>query len=220
MPNVGIVILHRLNELVDFLLPFYLIVAIGIIALLVVVDKNKQNRNEPVDYTYHKKASAKDSTDSDDWKLKFSGKWIKIERENMYEFLIFNGVSSFLANMAKDKSSENVFTINKVNDDLYTFALVMTGIPPGEIHTCTIGKDSANPGKLDNQVDSKGKVVNISIYAIEETKSIQIELFYVVEEKRVITIRTIREDGLMNMRGDMIKKDGTSQYYTAVYKKA
>jgi len=133
--------------------------------------------------------------------------------------LIFNGAPSFLANIAKDQYSEHVITINKVNSEAYTISLVMTGAPPGEIPTCAIGNDSSNPGKLDNHVD-KGKRVNISIYAIEETKSIKIDYFYVAEEKRLDILRTVREDGHMDFRVDATKKDGSSHYYTAVYKRA
>ena len=125
-----------------------------------------------------------------------------------------------MASMVKDKSSEHFITINKVNTETYTVAIVMTGVPPGEIPTCAIGNDSANPGTIKNYIDAKGKHVNISIYAIEETKSIKIELFYVEEEKSVVMTRIFREDGLMSLRADATKKDGTTQYYTAVYKRA
>ena len=124
-----------------------------------------------------------------------------------------------MASMVKDKSSEHFITINKVNTETYTVAIVMTGVPPGEIPTCAIGNDSSNPGKLDNHID-KGKHVRVSIYAIEETKSIKVEYFYVAEEKRLDILRTVREDGHMDFRVDATKKDGSSHYYTAVYKRA
>jgi len=111
-----------------------------------------------------------------------------------------------------------VITIKKVGNDLYC-TIIMNGVPPSEMPSCAIGKDAANPGKLDNHID-KGKLVNVSIHAIEETKSIISEWFYVEEEKRVKSTRTIREDGLMDFRVEATKKDGTSQYYTAVYKRA
>jgi len=121
--------------------------------------------------------------------------------------------------MVKDQPSEHVIKITKVNSEAYTFSIVMTGVPPGEIPTCAIGNDSATPGKLDNHID-KGKHVRVLIYAIEETKSIKVEYFYVAEEKRLDILRTVREDGHMDFRAESTKKDGTSQYYTAVYKRA
>jgi len=132
--------------------------------------------------------------------------------------LIFNDAPSFMASMGHGRYSENVITVNKVNHDLY-FTLEMSGIPSGGTPSCAIGKDAAHPGKLDNHTD-KGKIVNVSIYAIEETKSIISEWFFVEEKKIVVISRTIREDGLMNFRAEATKKDGTSQYYTAVYKRA
>jgi hypothetical protein len=114
--------------------------------------------------------------------------------------------------------SEIIITIKKIKADLY-FSFVMHGIPPSEMPSCIIGKDAAHPGKLDNHTD-KGKLVYVSLYAIEETKSIISEWFFVEEGKRVKSTRTLREDGLMDFRVDATKKDGTSQYYTAVYKRA
>ena len=68
---------------------------------------------------------------------------------------------------------------------------------PAKCHLVLLEK----PGKLDNHTD-KGKLVYVSLYAIEETKFI------------------ISEDGLMDFRVDATKKDGTFQYYRAVYKRA
>jgi hypothetical protein len=93
----------------------------------------------------------------------------------------------------------------------------MTGVPPGDIKTCNIGKDSENPNKIE--VNDKGKAINISIFAIEETKSIKFDALYVAEEKRVVFIRTIQPDGFMFMRGEATKKDGSSQYFTVLYKR-
>ena len=132
--------------------------------------------------------------------------------------MVFNGAPSFVARMFNGSYSENVITVNKVNNELY-FAIIMTGIPPGEIPTCVIGKDSAHPGKLESY-DDKGKHFRVSIHAIEETKSIKIDFLYVEEERRLLTTRNIREDGFMSVRVDASKKDGSSQYYTAVYKRA
>jgi len=122
-----------------------------------------------------------------------------------------------MASVANGISSGQAITIKKVNNDTYTFAVVMTGVPPGELETCAIGKDSDNPTKID--FIDKGKAVNIIVYAIEETKSINVEVFYIVEKKRIVFTRTIRPDGLLMMRGEAIKKDGSSKYFTIVYKR-
>ena len=75
------VILDRLNELVDFVLPFYLIFSIAVIAALVVVS-SKKSATETVDYTYQKKVNT-----VTDWRMKYAGKWNKIERQNFYEVM-------------------------------------------------------------------------------------------------------------------------------------
>jgi len=75
------IVLDRLNELVDFILPFYLIFSIAVIAALAVVS-SKKSATEPVDYTYQKKVNT-----VTDWRMKYAGKWNKIERQNFYEVM-------------------------------------------------------------------------------------------------------------------------------------
>lgn len=230
-------VLVFLNALIDTIVPIYSILSVIIVVIFVYVStKNKDHdENITVDYVYKKKEAINEPPN---WKTKFHGKWTKIERDHMYEvlklnwliilneflasyrsqFVIFNGQSSFMANLVKDRGSDHTFFITRDGDQYY-FQLLMEGVPPGEIKRMPIGKDAASKVKVENQRDSRGYIVDIAAYVNEETETFFLEVTYTNDGKKVTTSRHLRDDDHMVVRADAIKLNGEASYFTAVYKR-
>jgi hypothetical protein len=84
--RIVLAILDRFNEIIDFLLLYYLIFSITVIAVfltVVVMVGSKRSATEEPDHTYNNV-----NTDTNDWRMKYIGKWIKIERLNFYEVIV------------------------------------------------------------------------------------------------------------------------------------
>ena len=102
----------------------------------------------------------------------------------------------------------------------FTFGIVMSGVPNGEIPVTPIGPDKDHATTVENIIDGMKKKLNITaLYADDEQKAIHIRIFYPAEGREVYACRRLLEDGRLSMRIDATKKDQTKSWLEIVYKK-
>jgi hypothetical protein len=76
--------LEKINLIVDRFIPFYLIFVFCIIIFALRNKSDDVDQSSTKEYKYKKP-----NEEAENWKEKFNGNWVKIERKNFYEVLFF-----------------------------------------------------------------------------------------------------------------------------------